>query len=196
MSRRKTAASLNKPKVPDHFYGSTQVSQLINMIMSDGKKQLATRIVYKAFDGLYEYYLKELDGKTTMQVTSQSGKDADDTNSESEIAFADMDKRDAVLRIFEDILERVGPSLELVSKRVGGANIQVPIVVRPNRKSTLAMRFIIKNAQGRKKAMKSMIASLKQELVDVLKGTAKSLDDKENTLRMAKANAVFQGVRR
>ena len=100
------------------------------------------------------------------------------------------------LQYGQDILERVGPSLELVSKRVGGANIQVPIVVRPNRKSTLAMRFIIKNAQGRKKAMKSMIASLKQELVDVLKGTAKSLDDKENTLRMAKANAVFQGVRR
>ena len=69
-------------------------------------------------------------------------------------------------------------------------------MVQSARRSTLAMRFIIKNARSRKSQLKSMEASLAQEMIDVLKGSARSLDDKEQTLRMAKANAVFQGVRR
>ena len=195
MSRRKSAASLARKKIPDDFYDSVEVSQLINMIMRDGKKQLATSIVHGGFDNLYAHYLKEMGGKTTAELI---GKDVDqaENSGESSTKFSDLDKKDAVLRLFDAVLDKVGPSLELKSKRVGGANIQVPIMVQSDRRYTLAMRFIIKNARTRISQMKSMSKALSQEMIDVLKGSAKSLDDKEQTLRMAKANAVFQGVRR
>ena len=195
MSRRKSAASLARKKTPDDFYGSVEVSQFINMIMRDGKKQLATSIVHGGFDNLYAYYLKEMGGKTTAELI---GKDSDQTEDDgvSSTKFSDLDKKDAVLKLFDAVLDKVGPSLELKSKRVGGANIQVPIMVQSDRRYTLAMRYIIKNARTRISQMKSMSKALSQEMIDVLKGSAKSLDDKEQTLRMAKANAVFQGVRR
>ncbi|MEC8064310.1 MAG: hypothetical protein VX112_05635 [Pseudomonadota bacterium] len=194
MSRRKSAANSARKQTPDDYYGSTEVSQFINMIMHDGKKQLATSIVRSSFDRLYAYYMKEMDGKRTIDLVK---RDADQSSDEAEVVkLSDLDQKDAVLRLFDDVLDKVGPNLELKSKRIGGANIQVPIMVQAARRSTLAMRFIIKNARARKSQLKSMEASLAQEMIDVLKGSARSLDDKEQTLRMAKANAVFQGVRR
>ena len=143
--------------------------------------------------------MKDLGGKTTIDLskgTGEDGADSDEERSEGAINFADLDKKEAVVRLFDAILDRVGPNLELVSKRVGGANIQVPVMVRADRRSTLAMRFLIKNARSRVSQMKSFANGLSQEMIDVLKGSAKSLDDKEQTLRMAKANAVFGGIRR
>ena len=198
MSRRKSQAQ-SRPKTPDQYYGSVDISQFINMIMQDGKKQLATRIVRQSFDSLYAFYLKDLGGKTTIDLSKGSGEDSSDSDEERSggaINFADLDKKEAVVRLFDAILDRVGPNLELVSKRVGGANIQVPVMVRADRRSTLAMRFLIKNARSRVSQMKSFSNGLSQEMIDVLKGSAKSLDDKEQTLRMAKANAVFGGIRR
>jgi small subunit ribosomal protein S7 len=194
MSRRKSQAQ-SRPKTPDQYYGSVEISQFINMIMKDGKKQLATRIVRESFETLYAFYLKDLGGKTTIDLSSASDAEGEE-DGQSGINFADLDKKEAVVKLFDAILDKVGPNLELVSKRVGGANIQVPVMVRSERRSTIAMRFIIKNARSRISQMKSFANGLAQEMIDVLKGSAKSLDDKEQTLRMAKANAVFGGIRR
>ncbi len=195
MSRRKSQAQ-SRPKTPDQYYNSVEISQFINMIMKDGKKQLATRVVRESFETLYAFYLKDLGGKTTIDLSKASDSDGDEEGSQSGTNFADLDKKEAVVKLFDAILDRVGPNLELVSKRVGGANIQVPVMVRSERRSTIAMRFIIKNARSRISQMKSFANGLAQEMIDVLKGSAKSLDDKEQTLRMAKANAVFGGIRR
>ena len=195
MSRRKSQAQ-SRPKTPDQYYDSVEISQFINMIMKDGKKQLATRIVRESFEALYAFYLKDLGGKTTIDLSKSSGDEGDEEGSQSGTNFADLDKKEAVVKLFDAILDRVGPNLELVSKRVGGANIQVPVMVRSERRYTIAMRFIIKNARSRISQMKSFANGLAQEMIDVLKGSAKSLDDKEQTLRMAKANAVFGGIRR
>ena len=107
-----------------------------------------------------------------------------------------MDRKQAIIVIFEDVLERAGPELELISKRIGGANIQVPVVVKQGRRITLAIRTIVKNARTRIKQMKSMSSALAAEIQDIIKGQAKTLVDKENLLKMARANAVYSGIRR
>ena len=72
----------------------------------------------------------------------------------------------------------------------------MPVVVKQSRRVTLAIRTIVKNARSRVKQMKSMAAALTAEILDIIKGSAKTLVDKENLLKMAKANAVYSGIRR
>lgn len=201
MSRRKSAASLAREKFPDSTYKSMEIAQLINMIMKDGKKQLATKITMDALDKLYEMSLKQ-EGRLAKAIKKKDAKEEDGEDSGSEGAknqkmdLSGLEKKAVIVDLFNDVLEKAGPQLELVSKRVGGANIQVPIMVRADRKATLALRFIIKNARQRISQLKSMSAALAAEMIDVMNETGKTIVDKENLHKMAKANAVFQGVRR
>ncbi len=138
---------------PDPLYNDERVSKLINNVMLDGKKGLAQKIVYGAFDSI-----KEKTGEEPIEV-------------------------------FNKALENVMPQLECKARRVGGANYQVPIDVRPDRRLTLGLRWIVSYARSRsEKTMKERLAA---ELMDAANGAGGAFKRKEEMHRMAEANRAF-----
>lgn len=93
------------------------------------------------------------------------------------------------IEIFEQVLQNAGPNMELKSRRIGGANYQVPIEVRPERKITLAMRWIINSARSQKG--KAMAEKLSEELISAYNNTGGAVKKKVDTHRMAEANKAF-----
>ena len=134
--------------LPDPVYNSKTVTRLINNIMLDGKKGVAQRIVYDAFD-----IIKEKTGKDPVEV-------------------------------FEDAMNQVMPVLEVKARRVGGANYQVPIEVRAERRETLGLRWITLFA--RKRSERTMAERLANELMDATNSTGGAFKKKEDTHKMAK----------
>ncbi len=106
--------------------------------------------------------------------------------------IADQTKDDP-LKIFKKAIDNTRPLVEVRSRRVGGANYQVPIEVRASRGVSLAMRWIIGNAQGR--AGKSMIEKLSQEVLDASNNRGGAIKKKEDVHRMAEANKAFAHYR-
>jgi small subunit ribosomal protein S7 len=97
------------------------------------------------------------------------------------------------LGIFKRALENVKPVVEVRSRRVGGATYQVPSEVRPNRRVSLGMRWIVQNARAR--GEKSMAERLAAELLDAANGRGGAIKKKEDTHRMAEANKAFAHYR-
>jgi small subunit ribosomal protein S7 len=95
--------------------------------------------------------------------------------------------------ILEKALENVRPLVEVKSRRVGGATYQVPVEVRPERRSTLAMRWLVEAA--RKRSEKSMDLRLAGELLDAYDGKGAAVKKREDTHRMAEANKAFAHYR-
>ena len=156
MARRNSA--VKKPVLPDPIYKSKTVTKLINQVMYDGKKGLAQRIVYGAFD-----IIKERMGLEPLDVFNQA-------------------------------LENVKPMLETKSRRVGGANYQVPMEIRPERRQTLAIRWIVNFARKRT-GERNMDAKLAGELMDAYNGTGASIKRRDELHRMAEANKAFAHYR-
>jgi small subunit ribosomal protein S7 len=114
------------------------------------------------------------------------------------IVYGAMDKMQAraardPLGMFHAALDNVKPTLEVRSRRVGGATYQVPIEVRPSRRLTLAIRWIIEVA--RKRSEKSMVDRLAAELMDAANARGAAFKKREDTLRMAEANRAFSHYR-
>jgi small subunit ribosomal protein S7 len=114
------------------------------------------------------------------------------------IVYGAMDKMQArasrdPLEMFHAALDNVKPTLEVRSRRVGGATYQVPVEVRPSRRMTLAIRWIIDLA--RKRSEKSMVDRLAAELMDAANGRGAAFKKREDTLRMAEANRAFSHYR-
>jgi small subunit ribosomal protein S7 len=97
------------------------------------------------------------------------------------------------LEVFEQAMKNVMPVLEVKARRVGGANYQVPIEVRPVRRQTLAIRWITNFA--RQRAGKSMEEKLAAEILDAAQGVGGAVKKKEDTHRMAEANKAFAHYR-
>ncbi|MEN3203441.1 MAG: 30S ribosomal protein S7 [Atribacterota bacterium] len=142
---------------PDPLYNNVDVAKLINKVMIDGKKSIAEKIVYRAFDIIRE--------KT---------------------------KRDP-LEVFYQALNNVMPLVEVRPRRVGGANYQVPIEVRPDRSKSLGLRWLVQYARERQG--RSMIEKLAQEIMDAANGTGGAVKKREDTHRMAEANKAFAHYR-
>ena len=143
--------------LPDPIYNSKMVTRLINNIMLDGKKGVAQKIVYGAFD----------------IVTEKTGKNG--------------------LEAFEEALENIMPVLECKTRRVGGANYQVPLEVRPERRETLGLRWLTNFSRTRnERTMKERLAG---EIMDAMNGTGGAVKKKEETQRMADANKAFAHFR-
>ena len=104
----------------------------------------------------------------------------------------ERERGDAV-EVFEKALEAVAPFVEVKSRRVGGATYQVPVEVRPSRRSALAMRWLVDSARGR--GEKSMAARLAGELMDAAEGRGSAVRKREDTHRMAEANKAFSHYR-
>jgi len=158
MSRRTQAPK--RTILPDPKYGSELLAKFMNMIMNDGKKSVAERIIYGALDRISE--------KGTAESTQS-------------------------LEVLEQALENVKPVVEVKSRRVGGATYQVPIEVRPARRQTLAMRWVIEAARNRSE--KSMAHRLAHELMEAADNRGTAVKKKEDTHRMAEANKAFSHYR-
>lgn len=97
------------------------------------------------------------------------------------------------LDLFHEALDNVRPSLEVRSRRVGGATYQVPVEVRADRAQALAIRWLIINS--RKRTEKDMTAKLSSELLDASQGRGSSVKKREDTHKMAEANRAFAHYR-
>jgi small subunit ribosomal protein S7 len=125
--------------------------------MYDGKKGIAQKIVYEAFN----------------EVEAKSGKNA--------------------LEAFQAALENIMPVLEVKARRVGGANYQVPMEVRPDRRQTLGLRWLTDFARNRSE--RTMSGRLAAEILDALNSTGGAVKRKEEMHRMAEANKAFAHYR-
>ena len=105
---------------------------------------------------------------------------------------SDRSKEDA-LGVFKRALEQVKPLVEVRSRRVGGATYQVPVEVRPQRRLSLAMRWLVEHARARPE--KSMVERLAGEILDAAAGRGGAMKKKEDTHRMAEANKAFAHYR-
>ena len=143
--------------LPDPVYQSKLVTKLINNIMYDGKKGVAQKIVYDAFD-----IVKEKTGKEPLDA-------------------------------FTEAMENIMPQVEVKARRVGGANYQVPIEVRADRRQTLGLRWI--TAYSRARSEKTMKERLANEIMDAINGNGGAVKKKEDTHKMAEANKAFAHYR-
>ena len=146
-----------RPIEPDPVYNSPLVTQVINKVMTRGKKSSAERIVYGALD----------------RVGSKTGKPP--------------------VEVLEQAVKTVTPVLEVKSRRVGGANYQVPVEVPQRRARTLAVRWLVDFARGRRE--KGMIEKLSAEILDALNQQGGAFKRKDDVYRMAQANKAFAHYR-
>jgi small subunit ribosomal protein S7 len=100
---------------------------------------------------------------------------------------------DEALKLFKKAVENVKPMLEVKSRRVGGANYQVPIEVNPERRTSLAIRWLV--SYGRSRGEKGMVEKLTAELLDAANGRGAAMKKKEDVHRMAEANKAFAHYR-
>lgn len=155
MPRRRVAAK--RETLPDPKYKSVLLAKFINMVMVDGKKSVAEKILYGALDKV-------------------------------------VDKRPGeAMDLLETAMENVRPLVEVKSRRVGGATYQVPVEVRPNRRDSLAMRWLID--ASRKRSEKSMAMRLAGEMLDAAENKGAAVKKKDDTHRMAEANKAFSHYR-
>lgn len=150
---RKARSYKKHPVAPDPKYNNVKVAKFINHIMERGKKSVAQKIVYGAFDKI-------------MEVMSIEPR-----------------------QVFDTALKNVTPVLEVKSRRIGGANYQVPIEVQEPRKTTLGMRWLILAARTKKG--KPMAEKLAEEIMSAFNNEGTAIKKKEDTHRMAEANRAF-----
>jgi small subunit ribosomal protein S7 len=143
--------------LPDPKFGNVEVAKFMNVLMLDGKKSVAERIVYGAF----------------AHIEKKANKEP--------------------LEIFSTAMGNVKPVVEVKSRRVGGANYQVPVEVRPSRRSALAMRWL--REAEKKRGEKSMAQRLANELLEAAEGRGGAMKKREEVHRMAEANKAFSHFR-
>ncbi len=153
--RRKQA--IKRVRVPDPKYNDVLVAQFINVLMYDGKKAVAQRIVYDAID----------------MIGEKSGQNG--------------------LEVLKKAISNAAPTLEVRSRRVGGATYQVPTEVRPERRTALALRWLISYSRAR--GEKSMANRLAAELLAASNNEGTTIKKRDDTHRMAEANKAFAHFR-
>ena len=156
----KATASSRQLK-PDPRYNDLVLSKFINCVMERGKKATAQRLIYDAMD--------IIDQKLAKETSPEAPKSA--------------------LEVFTRAVENVKPFVEVRSKRVGGANYQVPIQVNKKRQQALSFRWIIDAARSEKG--RGMASKLADELYNAAKGEGKAMGVRDQTHRMADANKAF-----
>jgi small subunit ribosomal protein S7 len=143
--------------LPDPKYHDKLVAQFINCMMRKGKRSVAERIMYEAFDVIVE----------------KTQEDAVD--------------------IFRTAMDHCRPAVEVRSRRVGGSTYQVPVEVRPERRTALAIRWLLQAARARSE--KTMVMRLSSELMDAYNHRGNAVKKKDDTHRMAEANKAFAHYR-
>ena len=155
MARRRSIAK--RSVLPDPKFKDQMVAKFVNMLMKDGKKSVAERVVYGALDQVVEKIKAE-----PVETLTKA-------------------------------LDNVRPMVEVKSRRVGGATYQVPVEVRADRRTALAMRWIVDAARGRNE--KSMDRRLAGEILDAAESKGSAVKKREDVHRMAEANKAFAHYR-
>ncbi|MBE5762403.1 MAG: 30S ribosomal protein S7 [Clostridiales bacterium] len=143
--------------LPDPIYNSIVVTKLINQVMYDGKRGVAQKVCYEAFD----------------MVKEKTGKDP--------------------AEVFTAAMNNIMPMLEVKARRVGGATYQVPMEIRPERRQTLALRWLVDFSRNR--GEKLMSERLGAEILDAANNTGNAVKRKEEMHRQAEANKAFAHYR-
>ena len=146
-----------RPLVVDPVYGSPLVTQLVNKVLSRGKRSTAERIVYSA--------LTMIEEKTGTEP----------------------------IATLKRALENTKPALEVKSRRVGGATYQVPMEVRKDRQTTLALRWLVGFSRARRE--RTMTERLALELMDAANGVGASVKRLEDLQKMAESNRAYAHYR-
>ena len=146
-----------RPVEPDAMHRSRLVQQVVNKVMSQGKKSIAERIVYDALA-----IIGERTGRPPVEV-------------------------------LDEAIKELSPVLEVRSRRVGGATYQVPVEVQARRARTLAVRWLVQFARGRRE--KSMAERLANEALDATQQQGGAWKRKDDIYRMAQANKAFAHYR-
>lgn len=146
-----------RPVQADDKHNSELVARFINKLMRDGKKSVATRVMYDALD------------------------------------IVERRAKKPGLEVFEQAVKNATPMVEVRPRRVGGATYQIPMEVRPSRRTSLALRWLVQSARARHG--KSMAEKLASEVLDAAAGQGETIKKKENTHRMADANRAFAHYR-
>ena len=141
----------------DPIYNSTVVTKLINQVMLDGKRGVAQKAVYDAFDAIRE----------------KTGREPGE--------------------VFEQAMNNIMPVLEVKARRVGGSTYQVPIEIRPERRQTLGLRWLVSYARARSE--RTMSKRLAGEILDACNSAGNAFKKKEDTHKMAEANKAFAHYR-
>lgn len=183
MSRRKAAPK--RHILPDPLFNSELISKFINCVMRSGKKSVAEKIVYGAL-------IRVLQRQKDRDSGGDDGSSGGSSTGTSGAQLSPQSK-EAAIKAFIKALDNVSPAVEVKSRRVGGSNYQVPIEVRPERRVTLGMRWLIEYANGRSE--KTMEIRLANEILDALHGRGGAVKKREDVHRMAKANQAFAHYR-
>lgn len=153
------AKVIKRKTTPDQLYNSVLVAKFINNLMKDGKKTVAERVVYGAFD-----------------LIKAKGQDP--------------------LEFFQKVLEAISPKVEIKARRIGGANYQVPVEVKGDRKYAVAIRWLLEAAATRpNKEYHTFSEKLVAEFTDALEGKGEAIKKRDNTHRQAEANKAFAHFR-
>ena len=159
---------------PDAIHDSRLVEKFINSMMWGGKKSTAQAIFYGALD--------------RIAAKAPAAKPA-----EGEAPAEPVNPAEEALKVFKRAVENVKPVVEVKSRRVGGANYQVPIEVNPTRRVSLAVRWLVTYARGR--GEKGMVEKLANELLDAANNRGGAVKKREDVHRMAEANKAFAHYR-
>lgn len=166
---RKSPAK-KRPLLPDPKFNDTLVTRFVNMMMWNGKKSVAFKIFYDAIDIVAQ---KETDDEKTDDGKAGGGRTG--------------------LETWKEALSNVMPHVEVRSKRVGGSTFQIPRQIRPDRKVSTAMKWLISAA--RKRNEKSMAGRLAAEIRAAAKEEGAAVKKKTDTHKMAESNKAFSHFR-
>ena len=163
MSRKKTQPKKNI--VPDPKFNSTIIPKLINNIMYDGKRGVAAKIVYDAIEKIIYEAIDKIKSKS----------------------------KEEPINIFNEAINNIKPTVEVRSRRVGGATYQVPVEVKSKRSQALALRWLIDASRKRKD--KNMSDKIFNEIYDAYQNRGSAIKKKEDTHKMAESNKAFAHFR-
>ena len=190
MPRRK--AAIKRTTLPDPLYGSERLARFINVVMRAGKRSLAERIVYTAIQEASKRLSKK-GAKPSGSSKDRKDEDTGESGGSGILVSVDQAKSSGAIEVLEKALNNIRPTVEVKSRRVGGATYQVPIEVDIDRGLALAMRWIVKIAKGRSE--KTMTLRLAAEVFEAFEGRGASVKMRDDMHRMAKANQAFAHYR-
>ena len=174
MSRKKVVRKVRTS--PDVVFGSILASKMINRLMQDGKKSLSEKIFYES--------IKKAGKKIKDDATKLL-----EQNKEAISWIGEEVSKETDFELFRLAIAKIGPEIEVKSRRVGGATYQVPIEVSDKRRKSLAIRWLVTYA--RQRAEHTMVDRLSGEIVDACRGTGGALKKREDVFRMAESNKAF-----
>jgi len=184
MPRKSRSYDKHVPE-PDPKYGSVKYAKFINYIMERGKKNVARKIFYDALEIVEEKAKTMPVSQAPAVVAKPSAEKEEKATPSKKEEVKPLDGR----QVFDIALKNVAPIMELKSRRIGGANYQVPMEVMEPRRTTLGMRWLLAGARS-KKGMR-MAERLAGEIMDAYNKTGIAMKKREDTHRMAEANKAF-----